>query len=108
MQRKPFKVMTRTDILGLEFATLTEVLGYFKNLETESVFIYYNNKDKEWYVVDTLCGLSITSGYTKKSAIQEFIKPFILNAYRKFKKEDKYLNAIKRYNELLKDYKVGE
>lgn len=105
MIRKTFKVMTKNDIVGLEFAKITEVLGYFKNIETESIFVYYNDKDKLWYVIDPLCGLSITSGYTKKSAIEEFTKPFILNAYREFKKNEKYLNAIKKYNELLKKQK---
>lgn len=40
MRRKPFKVLTRfTSDLGVDMATITEVLGYFKTLQAEAVFI---------------------------------------------------------------------
>lgn len=105
MERKPFKVMTRYDIdEDLNFATLTEVLGYFKNLETETVFIYFNKKDRQWYVIDILCGLAVSSGKTMKEAEESFCYPWKLEYYRTYQKTKKYYSHIQKYNELLKDY----
>lgn len=104
MRRKPFKVMTRYDTgFGLEFATITEVLGYFKTLETEPVFIYYSLKDYRWYVIDLSTGLAVTSGMTKKKAEDDFCYQWKLEYYRKYKNTDQYKNAVKKYKELLRE-----
>lgn len=105
MERKPFKVMTRYDIgEDLNFATLTEVLGYFKNLEAESVFVYFNKKNRQWYIIDLLCGLAIASGKTMQEAEESFCYPWKLEYYRNYQKTKKYYSHIQKYNELLKDY----
>ncbi len=103
MRRKPFKVLTRfTTDLGVDMVTITEVFGYFKTLQAEAVFIYYNKNDRKWYVIDPLTGLAITSGRSMYAAETQFslnIKNFI--DYRNFYK---YENHIKKFQELLKDY----
>ena len=88
MKRKPFKVLTRfTSDLGVDMITITEVLGYFKTLEAEAVFVYYNKKDREWYVIDPLTGLAVTNGRSMYAAETQFslnINSFI--DYRNFYK----------------------
>ena len=108
MKRKPFKVMTcyAPGGVGLQFATLTEVLGYFKTIEAEPVFIYYNNKDRSWYVIDPLVGLAAAKGRTMKLAEDDFTYSWKLEIYRKIKDTKQYQTALTKYNELLKESEV--
>lgn len=102
MRRKIFKVMTRYDTgIGLEFATLTEVLGYFKTLSNEPVFVYFNDKDNLWYVIDLDSGLAVCNGETMKLAEESFTVSWKLDYYHKYKDTKSYKNAIKKYKELL-------
>lgn len=108
-RRKPFKVMTRRNesdfgCYALNHATLIEVLGYFKTLEAEPVFIYYNNKDRLWYVIDPLVGLAAAKGKSMKLAEEDFTFSSKLEAYRKMKDTEYYQAALAKYNELLKNY----
>lgn len=105
LKRKAFKVVTRfMSDLSVDMVAITEVLGYFKVLQAEAVFIYYNKNDCKWYVIDPLTGLAITSGRSMYAAETQFslnIETFI--NYRNFYK---YQDHIKKYNELLKESSV--
>ncbi len=106
-RRKSFKVMTRRnpyefDYHVLDNAILREELGYIKNIETETVFVYHNSIDKVWYVIDIFTGLAATHGKTMYIAEKQFKAD--LQKYRDFKNTETYHNAIKKYNELLKNY----
>ena len=106
-RRKSFKVMTRRnpyefDYHVLDNAILREELGYLKNIETETVFVYHNSIDKVWYVIDVFTGLAATHGKTMRIAEKLFKED--LQKYRDFKDTETYHKAIKKYNELLKDY----
>ncbi len=73
LRKKPFKVMTRRNDSdfgsnALSHAILKEVLGYFKILEAEPVFVYYSDKDHKWYIIDVFTGLSIFEGKTMRLA----------------------------------------
>ena len=107
MKRKSFKVMTRLNPYEvgyfLDNATLTEVLGYFKNIETESVFVYHSVEDHRWYVVDILTGLSAAHGKTMYIAEERFITD--IKKYREQKNAESYHKAILKYQELLKESK---
>lgn len=76
-RRKSFKVMTRRnpyefDYHVLDNAILREELGYLKNIETETVFVYHNSIDKVWYVIDVFTGLAATHGKTMRIAEKLF------------------------------------
>ena len=86
----------------LDNAILREELGYIKNIETETVFVYHNSIDKVWYVIDIFTGLAATHGKTMYIAEKQFKAD--LQKYRDFKNTETYHNAIKKYNELLKNY----
>lgn len=106
-RRKSFKVMTRRnpyefDYHVLDNAILREELGYIKNIETETVFVYHNSIDKVWYVIDVFTGLAATHGKTMYIAEKQFKTD--LQKYRDFKETETYHNAIKKYNDLLKDF----
>jgi len=105
MKRKPFKVMTcREEVVNrIKSATLNEVLGYFKTLECEPVFVYFNQIDQLWYVIDPYSGLSITSGETKHQAEKEFMHSTNLKQYRKIRDSESYQKVVSKYQRLLKE-----
>ena len=86
--------------------SLEEVYGYFKNLETETIFVYFNKSDHAWYVVDLFTGLAISNGKTMREAEEKFCHD--LKKYREFKNKEIYLDEIKKYQELKKEYYLKE
>lgn len=108
-KRKTFKVMTRRNPYDfaynvLDDAILREVLGYFKNIEAETVFVYHNDIDKVWYVIDVFTGLAATHGKTMFIAEKQFKTD--LQKYRDFKDTETYHKALLKYQELLKENEV--
>lgn len=76
---------------------MKDAFGYFKNLETETVFIYFNKIDRLWYVVDVFTGLAISKGKTMYGASEEFLN--VLEKFRRHKYTYLYLNQIHEYQE---------
>lgn len=110
MRKKPFKVMVRrneSDFGGYDpdNVILKEVFGYFKTLEANPVFIYYNDKDRLWFVVDPFVGLAAAKGRTMRQAEEDFTISWKLEAYHKVKDTKQYQTVLLKYNELLKEGK---
>ena len=101
MKRKAFNVMIFDGCP--KQAILKEVFGYFKNLQAQTVFVYYNANDRKWYIVDLLTGMAISDGRTMYLAEEQFISD--LKKYREYKNTETYLNKISKYQKLLKENK---
>ena len=85
---------------------MKDAFGYFKNLETETVFIYFNDIYRIWYVIDVLTGLAISKGKTMYAAEENFLND--LEKYRRHKLTDFYLRQIQEYQERKKKYLLKE
>lgn len=99
-KKETFKVITT------DGDCLKDAFGYYKNLETETVFIYFNKIDRLWYVVDVFTGLAISKGKTMYVAEEEFLN--VLEKFRTHKYTYLYLNQIHEYQEQKKKYLLKE
>lgn len=97
MSRTSFKVLR----CEKDSPEIKEVKGYFTWLDELRVFMYYDYKYREWYVIDLDTGMAFAKGESMyRAKVDAIDKKDLLETYRH---TDKYLHKKSLYKKMLKE-----
>lgn len=93
--KKEFDVIVRKE----DKFVLRKALGYFKQLVKDvNVFLYRDEKYKEWYVIDVETGMAFGTGKTMAKSFTDGLNE--LKSFKEYKKTPAYQEKKELYSQL--------